>query len=233
MSKLIINNFHNTYFRKFKNDILNHQNNIKILKQQITQISKSKFDLSYKCNKISICENNIKKNEKNIIELNDKIGKLNSGLLDHEIQSELECNIKNVIKKSNIKFKKKSDKKNEEKAIYEKTMLKYKKENKKRRQNRRDQRYFYKLYIRANKTLPNYMRKNLKVMANNKGYIWRGVYFFGEQEAEKESAIVMFEKNKGVLKITEINKDNVKKYEKVGRNRKKLISIKKRRQIKK
>ena len=48
------------------------------------------------------------------------------------------------------------------------------------------------------------MRAKLDNMPNNKGYIWRGVHFYGLKDPEHEKAdIVMFENKKGILHIHE------------------------------
>ena len=77
--------------------------------------------------------------------------------------------------------------------------------------------------------LPNYMRRNLKEMPNNKGYIFRGIQYYGYKPAQRNKPVVLFEKNRGVLNIHEITKDEHKIYQKLNKNSKnKLISCVKR-----
>ena len=92
-----------------------------------------------------------------------------------------------------------------------------------------DYSYHYNFFHNVEKTLPDYMKKNLEEMQSNKGYIWRGCWFFGKIPCN-EQMTVMFERKKGnILYIHEITKKYYKIYEKVGKEYKKLISTKKRR----
>ena len=59
-------------------------------------------------------------------------------------------------------------------------------------------------------------------MPNNKGYIWRGVHFYGELP-EESGPRVMFEKQRGLLLIHEYTPREYRLYEKEGKNRKKMV----------
>lgn len=87
----------------------------------------------------------------------------------------------------------------------------------------------YKYVNRVTDTLPNYMATNLAEMPNNKGYIWRGIYFFGHQEAVAGEPTIIFEKMRGgVLRIHEYTATEYRLYEKVKKDRRKLINRKRR-----
>ncbi len=45
--------------------------------------------------------------------------------------------------------------------------------------------------------LPDYIRTNLDRMPNNKGYIWKGIWYFGHQPEEDPTTLIMFEKKGG------------------------------------
>ena len=91
------------------------------------------------------------------------------------------------------------------------------------RQEQRDMRYAYKYFNNVCDSLPDYMKKNLPEMPNNKGYIWRGVYFYGYLP-ERPGPCVMFEKKKGgILVIHEYIENEYRRYEKMGKERKKLV----------
>ena len=65
-------------------------------------------------------------------------------------------------------------------------------------------------------------------MPSNKGYIWRGVYYYGELPSESKNGI-MFEKCKNnIMKIHECINDEINIYEKVGKGPKKFIETIKR-----
>ena len=75
---------------------------------------------------------------------------------------------------------------------------------KSRRTDRWDKKKF-KIYLAkvgaAQQTLPSYMQENLVTMPNNKGYVWRGVYFFGKQLPEKNEPTIIFERSRGCMFI--------------------------------
>ena len=79
---------------------------------------------------------------------------------------------------------------------------------------------------RTDAKLPEYMRRNLREMPNNKGYIFRGIQYYGEKRAERNKPTILFEKNRGVLNIHEITKGEAIKYikKKTKRSKNKLIS---------
>jgi len=76
----------------------------------------------------------------------------------------------------------------------------HKRYRKERRGDRWDKRKFG-IYLRkfqyAGESLPPYIRENLRNMPNNKGYVWRGVYFYGDKLPERGEPSVVFEKNRG------------------------------------
>lgn len=94
-------------------------------------------------------------------------------------------------------------------------------------QKKRDELYCLKYFTRVCNELPDYMRNNLAGMPCNKGYIWRGVWFFGHLEATRQP-LVMFER-KGKIQVihefTDIGRDmrEYKIFEKEGQNRKQLV----------
>jgi hypothetical protein len=78
-------------------------------------------------------------------------------------------------------------------------------------------------FFKAVDTIPQFILDNLKNMPSNKGYIWRGLYCYGELHPENKN-IIMFEKCKnGLMKIHECIDDKIYVYEKVGKGPKKLV----------
>jgi len=78
----------------------------------------------------------------------------------------------------------------------------YKKEN----QVRREDRYLQHLARREwdwlcnqDSKVPDYMRENLAKMPCNKGYIWKGIWYFGKQveDPRDRGVIIMFERQRG------------------------------------
>jgi hypothetical protein len=101
------------------------------------------------------------------------------------------------------------------------------------RQSDRDSRYLekssgksYEHFLRACDTVPEYMRKNLKSMPNNKGYIWKSVWCMGElpEEPGDEDNITIFDKQRsGLMVIHEWTYDKYRVYNKSGRDRRTLV----------
>ena len=88
-----------------------------------------------------------------------------------------------------------------DKTRKETTYQKHRLENKNRRWDRKKYGIYYRKLLQADDTLPSYIRANLAEMPNNKGYIWRGVHYYGRKPPEKNEAVIMFEKYKGKLII--------------------------------
>ena len=158
---------------------------------------------------------------------NDRLQDLNDGKLDDELNEEYKKhqdeNIIHQLSISNTKIKK-----NTESLINKKISNDYMSniisDSKKSRQTEKDINYAYKYFYRVIDELPEYMKNNLKKMANNKGYIWRGIVFYGELPCDNDNN-VLFEKVKGnLLIIHEYSPTCYTKYEKYGKNKKQFIS---------
>ena len=87
--------------------------------------------------------------------------------------------------------------------------------------------YSYKFLSKVVDQLPDYMKNKLSEMPSNKGYIWRGVYFYGDLK-EDTGPTVMFEKQKNLLIIHENTPTTYKRFEKNGKERKYLVFSQKR-----
>lgn len=81
---------------------------------------------------------------------------------------------------------------------------------------------FYKKLLDIEATLPEYIVRNLKNLPNNRGYIWRNVYYYGEREADS-NVVYMTEPKKGFVFLHEIYPDEYLILKKYGRNAPELI----------
>lgn len=83
----------------------------------------------------------------------------------------------------------------------------------------------YNYYSGLCDRIPDYLLRNLKEMPNNKGYIWRGIYMYGELNREVNSEkTTLFEKtDRDVMLIHEWSKNEYKIFEKIGKDPKRLI----------
>lgn len=142
--------------------------------------------------------NAIEKNNKYIDEIKNNLEKLQNKL---ENEQEI-CNEKNEIiinsqiikdhneKKEKIKYKiKKNDEIKKQKT--------YKNLKKQRRSENWDKKKFgryYNKFLNNVDRLPKNIQENLENMPNNKGYIFRGIHFFGKNLPEKDEPVILFEK---------------------------------------
>ena len=118
----------------------------------------------------------------NISSLKDRLSMLKSGQLDDEIKSEFDRNAaiikeKDVARRKHIREEKKikEQKKKQSQEFYQAT----RESDRKFRRTKWEMIRSYKYYIRCVDSIPDYMIKKLNNMPNNKGYIWRGVYCYG------------------------------------------------------
>ena len=87
-------------------------------------------------------------------------------------------------------------------------------------------------FLKKCDSLPSYMKSKLDNMPSNKGFIFRGVWFFGKKRPESTTTDFMFErKGKDVMMIYEITEAETKVYEKNG-NKQVLKSVTPRKFIK-
>ena len=163
-------------------------------------------------------EDSLEKRRLDINNLYEKDGKYLSGDLDEEIKKELTINKQKEQTKSVITVKKKIDRNEGYKGTSVFSQKFFEKNTEK------DFAYGYKSFYKAVDTLPDYIKKNLAGMPNNKGYIWRSCWFFGPFPAERNQPLIMFEKIKGGMHIHEIDATAHKVFEKIGQEKKRLLS---------
>ena len=98
--------------------------------------------------------------------------------------------------------------------------------------NKRDIEKSWQYFVKTRETIPAYMLKKLKNMPNNKGYIWKSIYCYGERPANIGEPVILFETQKdGVLVIHESNEKEYKIWYKKGNAKKILHSCTPRRKI--
>jgi hypothetical protein len=98
--------------------------------------------------------------------------------------------------------------------------------------NKRDIEKSWQYFVKTRETIPAYMLKKLKNMPNNKGYIWKGIYCYGERPANVGEPVILFETQKdGVLVIHETTEKEYKIWHKKGTAKKIIYSCTPRRKI--
>jgi hypothetical protein len=141
---------------------------------------------------------------------------------------------------SKITSKNVKEKVDSAKVLYDGKEKRKKVEYSEDKQEERDFKYYYKHFCKIEETIPEYMLENLKNMPNNKGYIWRKMWLFGELPEERcvnqgvnqgmngnvnqeQPTLVMFERARGVLLIHEYDKHEYRLFEKDSTGKRKFI----------
>ena len=216
--------------KSLQKDIKDIENFISRSEDTIKRLQTSCFNTEYVVSETEKLENIIQKKKDELEIIEDFISKINTGELDDTINQEYIDN-KNKITCTSKKAADKKLKDAKESKINKETSKQFtdniyhdKKINK---QSEKDVEYGYKYFTKIVNSLPDYMINKLNEMPNNKGYYWRGVCFYGKMPDENPvNHVVLFEKMKGnVLHIHEYTPTEYIKYEKVGTNRKKIISV--------
>jgi hypothetical protein len=161
----------------------------------------------------------------------DRLGKrmvnLNHGDLDEELNDEMERVGEEVKRKTDETKNRKAVKKAEDAVGKEQSMAYYqsgREANYLYYRSKKDADKSYMHFIKACDSIPDYMKKKLKNMPNNKGYIWRSVYCYGDKLAERgNKPTVMFEKRNGVLIVHETTATEYKIWHKKGQERRTLF----------
>ena len=83
----------------------------------------------------------------------------------------------------------------------------------------------YNYMTKVNDSMPQHIRKKLENLPQNKGYIWRGVYYYGPLPCEKGRPTSLHEKTRERLLVHEWTDAEYRVFEKNGKY-KKLISCK-------
>lgn len=174
-------------------------------------------------------QRNIEKEKK----LQERLKLLQSGQLDKELKETIQ-KIQKIHKQKVQEAKRRKREINEEKRIdklksqeyYQKTRNSRRKE----RQNKYGMMKEFDRFLKISNSLPEYMQRSLKSMPNNKGYIYRGIIFFGKGKEEYNKPIVLYENSKKIKKVHEWTDTECKVYEKIGKKQK-LISSRKKRDV--
>lgn len=84
------------------------------------------------------------------------------------------------------------------------------KHNRQRRQTERDMNHFYEKMQRIDNEMPSYLKEHLQNMPSNRGYIYRGIWYFGHvpvSRRDDEDHLTMIERVKGIQYIHEYTHD--------------------------
>jgi hypothetical protein len=183
----------------------NSQTNMEFNKKQVEKLSLTQTELY-----------------KKLENLKQKYIDINSGVYDKDFitnKTENESKLKKEVEKQNKKNKEKEEKKIQNKEILdnEYQMRRFSGPSEYSLKKETDK------FFKSIETVPSFILENLKNMPSNKGYIWRGVYYYGKLPSESKN-VIMFEKcRNNIMKIHECINNRIYIYEKVGKGPKKLI----------
>jgi hypothetical protein len=216
--------------RHKKNNIVTEireaENFISRSEKTIKRLKNTTMGVEFIQSQISKLKGAISDKEREVEKLNADLSSVRYGGLDDEINAEYKQNEKRQKRlcKERREEKEEADRETKEKKSVSKEywngIISTSRDD---QQKQRDMRYAYKYFNRVCDSLPDYIQKNLSEMPNNKGYIWRGVHFHGVLP-ERQGPRVMFEKKRGdILIIHEYTEREYRRYEKMGKERKKLV----------
>jgi hypothetical protein len=213
-------------YNKIMNDIRESELFIKRSTDTIKRIKTSQMGETYVTNQIIKLKEYIKDKQECLEDYNKTLHELGAGYLDKDIEKEYKETENNIACKRLEMARSKAVKKaenEEKKEISQKYWKGIIAASRSHKQKERDIKYAYNYYNKVVDALPPYISNNLSEMPNNKGYIWRGINFYGYLP-EQEGPNVMFEKQKGgILIIHEYTDYDYKRYEKDGKCKKKLL----------
>lgn len=171
-------------------------------------------------------EKSIETDKNQIVVLEKRLSDLESGILDAEINAQNKENKKEAVLKEATKKKKKDDE-NKLKTENSKKSKEFESKNRDYERGERNKEYdmnrAFKYYEKSVESIPDYMLDNLKNMPNNKGYIWRDIYCYGELPAEQNQPTTLFEKQRDLLIIHEWATKYYTIYHKLGKTGRKTI----------
>lgn len=213
-------------------DIKNTELYITRSEETITRIRGSTMGMTYIQVQVDKLKSGIKENKILLERMREDLYRVDSGELDTELQ--MECKQEKIDQQNRQLNKAKAmEFKREEKKTKKATADTYMKgiinASRANRQKVRDANYGQRYYGSVCESLPDYIKTSLNSMPNNKGYIWRGVWFFGKLEPQTGPTI-MFENQRGGIKVIhEYTDTTYKMYEKKGKERKRLVKTQKKR----
>ena len=211
---------------KLHSDLLSCESNIKGSIETIKRLKFSNFS-----------ENNSKRIqdlEQKLISLQTKasdiklrISDISSGKLDSELLHEIEQNTKNQKISSHLASKKRNIQQIEKDHIEIQLQKHFTSERNVKRSEKwqeKDMQKSYDIFCKKNSSIPPYILQNLKKMPNNRGYIWKDIWCFGELPSEKNQPVIMINNAKGNNLIIEYHHDCIKTFKKNYKNKKELIN---------
>lgn len=212
---------------KIRDKIRQIQKYIQTDEDTIVRLRHQNTNLDYNTKQISKLTSKKKDREVELEILEQRIKDVEQGLLDDEIMKEyIQSNQEVKLKNIELKNKKKIEQaeKEEKNALSVAYHQSGRQSDRKVIYDKRDADRDYNYFVNICNSIPDYILKKLKNMPNNKGYIWRGVYCYGELPAIAGQPTVLFERKNNILFIHEWTDTEYKIWHQEGKDRKTLHS---------
>jgi hypothetical protein len=196
-------------------------------RESIISLRNSDLNIEFITGKVIKVNEDISKKQETLSLLEKRLDDLENGYLDEEITNEMKNNSELVNSKSLETKNKKIKTRTEDKLQLNKFISKEKADRRFFKYEKKEADYSYRFFCKTIDKLPNHISENLKDMPNNKGYIFKGIHFFGKKQKDNSGLLTMFEKRyeeKDVLIIHEWSEREYKVFKKHGKNAKYLFS---------
>lgn len=215
--------------REFVNELYNKKKSLELALRRgedaIHNLKHSTMDADFRARRVAKL---MEKNEQVIKDIEKIVGQLeDDAWIDATVKAKVGANTEDHRLKRAEKMlekKRRVEHKEQQQKDVKQYMNKLKQESRSKRWQQRDINFHHNLFLKACETLPGYMKRNLKNMPNNKGYIWRNVQFFGDKPKAPSDETVLFEKKSGTMFIHVYGRDNYVRVWKKGSNGKELLS---------
>jgi hypothetical protein len=128
---------------------------------------------------------NIKNLKQELVTYDDLLQKHESGELDEEYTDKYENKEEEKSIRREKRFEKRTKTNTENKQVSQQFYNNSRQASSRTRYMNKQYDYHYRYFLRNSSKIPEFIRRNLKNMSNNKGYIWRGIWFYGEKPIPK------------------------------------------------
>ena len=187
--------------RSYKNKIIieikDIENFITRNTEAISYLKKSNLGIDFIQNQISKIKISLEEKKELLVKKEKELKGIEEGFSDNNINKKYSNDLINKQKNDSDflkKKKEKTDEKNKNKEVYNSYMKDIINISRSERQNKRDYKNCLKYFEKVSEQLPDYIKKNLLDMPNNKGYIWKGVWFFGAKpQKDYDKTMSMYE----------------------------------------
>ncbi len=123
--------------------------------------------------------------KKDLLEYKELLRKHESGELDEDYTSSYNNKVEEKTLRREKRFEKRTKTNTENKKVSQQFYKNSIQASRETRYNAKQINYHYKYFVKNSNKVPGYVLRNLKNMPNNKGYIWRSIWFYGAKDVPK------------------------------------------------